>query len=110
MKLNNDLLLTSHHILCFVIFRMVIVFCASGFRGFPGNQGPLPLPPTLPRERGPQGRQGIYGPHGVKGQIGPQGFPGDSGALFSSCMSCEAFLCEMYSSAKYTCLLTLQVS
>lgn len=63
-------------------FLIIPSSCTPGFKGPPGNQGVAPLPPKLPRDRGPQGPQGTPGPHGIKGPIGPQGFPGDAGWLF----------------------------
>lgn len=63
----------------YVLFKKIVLFSAVGFRGFPGNQGPLPLPVKIPGDRGPQGPPGIPGPVGVRGPPGPKGLPGDSG-------------------------------
>ena len=60
------------------------LFChfAAGVPGQPGSQGPLPLPITIPAERGAPGHHGIRGPEGKSGEPGPQGPPGDAGQPF----------------------------
>lgn len=60
-------------------FLSLINFCISGLRGFPGDQGPAPLPIKVPGERGFPGPQGIKGPRGNSGYPGPKGLLGDSG-------------------------------
>uniref|UniRef100_A0A3Q3IXN0 Uncharacterized protein n=1 Tax=Monopterus albus TaxID=43700 RepID=A0A3Q3IXN0_MONAL len=49
-----------------------------GVRGFPGNQGPPPVPIRYPGERGPSGPMGIQGPKGIIGEPGPRGPHGDA--------------------------------
>lgn len=68
--------------MCFFVTVIRLSFSAAGFRGIPGNQGPLPIPVRVPGERGLSGPQGIKGPEGVRGESGPQGPPGDTGKSF----------------------------
>lgn len=62
---------------CTFVFQLNVF--SPGFHGFPGDQGPAPLPIKIPGERGPPGPPGIRGPNGIEGQPGQKGWPGDSG-------------------------------
>lgn len=59
--------------------KYVLFFRTTGFRGVPGDQGPVTLPVKIPGERGPPGPPGIRGPTGITGYPGPKGLPGDAG-------------------------------
>lgn len=68
----------------FLMYKLCVAWSGpAGYPGAPGNQGPAPLPPRMPGERGAPGPQGIRGPEGVRGESGPKGPPGDPGRRMS---------------------------